>query len=47
MNTRQTQVEQVKKHLNKGKSITNSDAVRLFNAYRLSSIIYSLRYTQG
>ena len=47
MNTRETQVEKVKKHLKKGKSITNADAVRLFNAYRLSSIIYSLRYTHG
>lgn len=42
-----TQTDQVRKHLLKRKSITSMEAFRLFEATRLSAIIFSLRYTHG
>lgn len=38
-----TQVTQVLNHLKQGRSITQVDAIRLFNCYRLSAIIKRLR----
>lgn len=38
-----TQVTQVLNHLKQGRSITQVDAIRLFNCYRLSAIIKKLR----
>lgn len=38
-----TQLEQILEHLKQGKSITQMDAIRLFNCYRLSAIIEKLR----
>ena len=37
----------VKKHLLRGKSITQTQAVKLYEAWRLSAIIYRLRYEEG
>ena len=38
-----TQLNQVLSHLKQGRSITQIDAIRLFNCYRLSAIIEKLR----
>ena len=38
-----TQLNQVLSHLKQGRSITQMDAIRLFNCYRLSAIIQRLR----
>ena len=38
-----TQLNQVLSHLKQGRSITQIDAIRLFNCYRLSAIIQRLR----
>ena len=38
-----TQLKQVLSHLKQGRSITQIDAIRLFNCYRLSAIIEKLR----
>lgn len=38
-----TQVTQVLAYLKQGRSITQVDAIRLFNCYRLSAIIKNLR----
>ena len=38
-----SQINKVKEHLESGKSITQKDAIELFNAYRLSAIIFNLR----
>ncbi len=38
-----TQLNQVLSHLKQGRSITQMDAIRLFNCYRLSAIIEKLR----
>lgn len=38
-----TQVTQVLAHLKQGRSITQVDAIRLFQCYRLSAIIKRLR----
>ncbi|HAA07557.1 MULTISPECIES: helix-turn-helix domain-containing protein [Acinetobacter] len=38
-----TQLEQILEHLKQGQSITQMDAIRLFNCYRLSAIIEKLR----
>lgn len=35
--------EKVKNHLNKGKSITAIDALKLYGSFRLSAIIFNLR----
>lgn len=39
----ETQKEQVKKHLIRGESLTTLDALKLYNSFRLSSIIHRLR----
>ncbi len=38
-----TQLNQVLSHLKQGRSITQVDAIHLFNCYRLSAIIEKLR----
>lgn len=38
-----TQLNQVLAHLKQGRSITQVDAIKYFNCYRLSAIIKSLR----
>jgi hypothetical protein len=40
---KQTKIQQVLKHLQTQKSITQLEAVKLYGAYRLSSIIFNLR----
>ena len=40
---KQTKAKQVLKHLQTQRSITQLDAVKLYGAYRLSSIIFRLR----
>ncbi len=40
-----TKIEMVKKHLKKKKSITSWQAIELYKATRLSSIIFNLRHT--
>lgn len=42
-NSIQTQQNEVLKYLKQGNSITNKDAVMLFDAYRLGDIIHRLR----
>lgn len=42
-NNQNTQLNQVLGHLKQGRSITQVDAIRLFNCYRLSAIIKNLR----
>lgn len=39
-----TQMEQIKQHLEEGKSITPLEALRMFGCFRLSAIIFNLRY---
>ena len=43
MNSFETKIKKVQEYLEAGHSITQMDAVRLFNAYRLSAIIFDLR----
>lgn len=38
-----TQLNQVLAHLKQGRSITQADAIKYFNCYRLSAIIKNLR----
>lgn len=44
---RVTKHAQVKKHLIEKGSITSWEAIQLYNATRLSAIIYNLRHNEG
>lgn len=39
----ETQKEQVKRHLLRGETLTTLEALKLYNSFRLSSIIHRLR----
>lgn len=41
----ETKIKQVENYLRAGHSITQKEAIELFSAYRLSSIIFTLRQT--
>ena len=43
--TKDTQTRQVLEYLSKGGELSGLDALSMFGAYRLSSIIYNLRKT--
>ena len=47
MKKEQSQLNQVKTHLMNGKSITPIDALNLYGAFRLASIIHILRHKEG
>lgn len=38
-----THIENIKRHLNNGRSITSWDAIQLYHCTRLSAVIYSLK----
>lgn len=43
LNMNHTQVNQVLDHLKQGRTLTQADAIELFQCYRLSSVIHILR----
>jgi len=42
-----TKTEKVLRHLKKGKTITQAQAIDLYGSYRLSAIIHVLRHERG